>query len=78
MGPRSRRSFPSVHVYLSLICAYYLSFSFPPYATLFWACAVLVTASTVFIKQHNLVDIAGGILWAALAVSASQAIVSHL
>jgi membrane-associated phospholipid phosphatase len=77
-GAGTRRTFPSVHVYLSLICAYSLSAAFPSYDALFWALATLVALSTVLIKQHNLIDVLGGALWALIAVYLSQLIVSLL
>lgn len=73
-GESNNDVFPSTHVYLSTICGYYLAAAFPAYAVLAWLCAILIGSSTVFIKQHNLMDIAGGLLWASAAILAAQLI----
>jgi len=54
-------AFPSEHVYISAICAYFLSLGFPALGLWIWGIALLIVTSTVFTKQHYVVDIAGGI-----------------
>jgi membrane-associated phospholipid phosphatase len=60
--------FPSAHIYVTLIITYYLfqlNYSMLiPYATLF----ILIALSTIFTKQHYLIDIFGGVLFAVLAI----------
>ncbi len=77
-GEYNNDVFPSTHVYVSTICGYYLARAYPPYALLSWAAAVCIAASTVFIKQHNLMDIAGGLVWAATAILVAQSVLSLL
>ena len=71
-GERPRRSFPSVHAYLAFICAFYLSLAHPAFAAVLWGLAGLIAASTVFIRQHILIDLAGSVAFAALAISAAR------
>ena len=77
-GKYNNDVFPSTHVYISVICGYYLVRAFPSYALWFWIVAVCIAFSTVFIKQHNLMDIAGGLLWAATSIVAAQSILALL
>lgn len=68
-GPAN--TFPSSHVFLSLISGYYLSLVYPQWTALFWAWALVTASSTVFVKQHHFVDVIGGIFFALIAVMAS-------
>jgi membrane-associated phospholipid phosphatase len=61
-------AFPSSHVYISFLCAYYLGLAFPAVALLVWCLAILVMISTVLVRQHELIDILGGIAWALAAI----------
>ena len=70
-GAANNDVFPSTHVYLSTICGYYLISAFPSYALLTGVVAGLIAVSTIFIKQHNAMDIAGGVLWASTAILAA-------
>lgn len=54
--------FPSAHVFMSLICGHFISLAFPFYAGVTWLFAVLTILSTIFTKQHYVVDILGGII----------------
>lgn len=54
--------FPSAHVFITLICAYYLSVAHFTYSIQSWIFAVLIVLSTIFTKQHYVVDIIGGIV----------------
>jgi len=60
---------PSTHVYLALICGYYLASAFPTYALLVGALTALIAISTVFVKQHNVMDIGAGALFAFIAIT---------
>ena len=62
-------AFPSSHVYLSVVSGYFLAIAFPPLALLVWAIALCIAVSTVFVRQHELVDILGGLLWSSLSIA---------
>lgn len=62
-------AFPSSHVYISFLCAYYLGLAFPGFALAVWCLAILVMISTVLVRQHELIDILGGITWAVVAIA---------
>jgi membrane-associated phospholipid phosphatase len=53
--------FPSAHVFATLICWYFLVQIFPAYSLLVGLIGACIIASTVFIKQHYILDILGGI-----------------
>ncbi len=55
--------FPSAHVYATLICSYYLSILLPQYSIIIWSINFFICVSTVFIKQHYVLDILGGIIF---------------
>lgn len=57
--------FPSGHVFMSVICGYYLVEA--GYTWGGWV-AGLVVISTVLVKQHYVVDILGGLAWAAVGI----------
>jgi len=54
--------FPSGHVFNSLIASHFLSLEYSQYYLSILTFGVLVAASTVFVKQHYIVDIIGGIV----------------
>jgi membrane-associated phospholipid phosphatase len=62
-------AFPSSHVFLSLIAAYYLAYAFPLFALLICIVGACISVSTVFIRQHEVLDIAGGVFWAAGSIT---------
>jgi membrane-associated phospholipid phosphatase len=64
--------FPSLHVALSFIVAWGLIEDGRPWAplTALWAAAIAV--STMLVKQHCALDVAGGLLVAALSVRLSR------
>lgn len=68
-------NFPSSHVFVSLLCGHYLALAFPETALLTWAWALLVAASTVFVKQHYIADVFGGVVWTVAAITAAQLLV---
>lgn len=65
----SANAFPSSHVYLSVVSGYYLAAAFPVFGVLAWAVALCIAVSTVFVRQHELVDILGGAFWAAASIA---------
>jgi membrane-associated phospholipid phosphatase len=65
--------FPSAHVFVSLMCGYYLALTFPQYAAAAWLSAGIITLSTLFTKQHYIFDIPGGVLVFVLSVMAGNA-----
>jgi membrane-associated phospholipid phosphatase len=54
--------FPSAHIFGTLICSYFLTLVFPQQTILIWLINFLICISTVFVKQHYVLDIAGGII----------------
>lgn len=60
--------FPSAHVFATLICSYFLTLAFPQYLILIWSINFLICASTVFTKQHYVLDIGGGIIFFLISV----------
>ncbi len=71
---QENNTIPSSHVFYSLICSYFLMLAYPHVQLLFVVVGILISISTVFVKQHHLADILGGIVWAA----GSIAIASYL
>jgi membrane-associated phospholipid phosphatase len=60
--------FPSGHVFLSLICTYYLSLAVHNFVLVWIVLGISISISTIYTKQHYIVDIVGGILFALLAI----------
>ena len=54
--------FPSAHIFTTLICAYFLSITYPAQSLTVWISAFLIGISTVLIKQHYIMDVLGGII----------------
>lgn len=54
--------FPSAHVFVSLICGHFLSLAFPAAVLIIWPLVICIILSTVFIKQHYVIDILGGMV----------------
>lgn len=73
---RSCNAFPSSHVYLSVISGFFLAIAFPLFSIPIWIVTVLIAVSTVFVRQHELLDIAGGLLWAAVSIALAFAILA--
>lgn len=59
---------PSGHVYGSVIACYFLSLQLSGMTFLFTLLAVLITLSTLFTKQHYLVDMLAGLMLSVLAI----------
>lgn len=74
-GKNNNDVFPSTHVYLATICSYYLAATFPMFALAIWSAGFFIAISTVFIKQHNVMDIAGGLVWATVAIMVARMVV---
>ncbi len=66
-GPHAN-AFPSAHVFASVISSLYLSMAFPGFSALAWFVGSVIALSTLFTKQHHVLDFAGGIAWAAASV----------
>ncbi len=61
---RLHNAFPSSHAYTTMLLVFFW-WNWRPRLRMVWAAiAVLVLLSTLFVRQHNLVDPLGGILWA--------------
>lgn len=60
---------PSAHVFHALVIGYFSSRLWTDWGLLIYGWVALIIASTVLIKQHYLVDILGGMLVAAIALS---------
>lgn len=67
-------AFPSAHVFGSFITSYYLALAYPDLALVWWIAGFFIALSTVFVKQHNLLDVIGGLAWALGALVLVQAI----
>jgi membrane-associated phospholipid phosphatase len=61
--------FPSTHVSLSLISGAYWIKQAPHSKVYITVFVVLVAASTLFVKQHYIVDVAGGAILGLLSIS---------
>lgn len=68
-------TFPSSHVLISLTMSYFLAAAFPPYAWLIWLIGAFIAVSTLFVKQHYLVDVIGGAAFAIVAIYAAGLII---
>lgn len=64
--------FPSAHVFVSLLCGYFLYLQFPSALLAIGVVTFFIVISTVFTKQHYFVDILGG-----LAVSILAVLITH-
>lgn len=65
---RDTNGFPSAHVFTSLICAYYLTTAFPGYSVISWLIGLLIAISTIFTKQHYVLDLLGGFIVFVLSI----------
>ncbi len=61
--------FPSLHVAHAAGCLYWSASFFPAFTAAFAALAVAIILSTMFIKQHAVADVAGGLVLVAAAFS---------
>lgn len=58
---KDTNGFPSGHVFNSLLASHFLSLQYPQYSMALLTLGVLIAASTVFVKQHYIIDVIGGI-----------------
>jgi membrane-associated phospholipid phosphatase len=61
---RVNNAFPSGHTYNSVLIALYWSRWYPRRRWLWWAITATILLSTLFTRQHNLLDLIGGIAFA--------------
>ena len=66
---QENNTIPSSHVFYALICSYYLALTFAEIALFFAVVGILISVSTVLVKQHHVADILGGILWDVVSIS---------
>lgn len=59
--------FPSNHVAYSIVASIYLTTIFPQFWLLVWLVFALISISTIFIKQHYIIDIPAGLVVGVLA-----------
>ena len=67
-------NFPSLHVSLNGFAALIFAEKLPKFKWLFAVLFVLIASSTLFVKQHMLADVVGGIVVAGLAYAAYKAL----
>lgn len=65
---------PSSHVFTSLISSYYLATFSPSNFFLIYAVGTLISLSTIFTKQHYIVDVLVGVIWAIISIYIGQMI----
>ncbi len=61
--------FPSMHVFLSTISSYYLCLNFSSFIVPIVTVCTLIAISTVYVKQHYIIDIAGGVIIGFLSIT---------
>lgn len=61
-------TFPSSHVLISVIMSYFLALAYPGWAVAIWSAGILVALSTMFVRQHYVVDVVGGAGMAIVAI----------
>lgn len=59
---------PSAHAFHAVIVSYFLANQLPAWAGVIYVWAGLILASTVLVKQHYFLDLAAGILLAAIVI----------
>ena len=64
--------FPSAHIFATLICSYYLLLAFPTFSITISIICLLISISTVFVKQHYVLDILGGLMTFLLSIFAAS------
>lgn len=60
--------FPSAHVYATLITSWFLWLSFPQFWPIWFVAGLVISLSTIFTKQHYLIDLVGGVFWTVMTV----------
>ena len=66
---RAYNAFPSGHTYTSLLILFYWWIWQPRLRCLWLAIVMVILLSTLFTRQHYLVDLLGGLLWAGVGFS---------
>lgn len=66
---------PSAHVFHTLVASYFLALAYQSLWPLFLLVSILISLSVIFTKQHNVVDIFGGILSFSLCILLVEAII---
>ena len=74
---QENNTFPSSHVFYAVICSYFLILAYPAFALLFAILGVLISVSTVLVKQHHAADIVGGIIWAVGSIVIANFLIGH-
>jgi len=64
--------FPSAHIFATLICSYFLFLVFPQYSIFIWFINFLICISTIFVKQHYVLDFFGGLINFGLSIIISS------
>jgi len=60
--------FPSAHVFHTIIISYFLAMYISGASLIILITSILILASTVFTKQHYVVDVIGGIIWSVVSL----------
>lgn len=60
---KRQNAFPSSHVFTALLSAHFLSLTHPTLAAVWWCLGGLIGVSTLFMKQHYVIDVVVGIFW---------------
>jgi len=66
---------PSMHVFDSLIGGFFLAAVFPVWQSPILAISLLIAISTIFTKQHYLVDFFGGLILAIFSIYLSEILI---
>lgn len=69
---KRRNAFPSSHVFTSLISAWYLSLQYPHLMPAWIIIASFIAISTLFMKQHYVIDVVVGVFWVASSIFLAQ------
>ncbi len=70
--------FPSAHIFVTLLCGYYLSYAFPLFIVPLWLCVSTVVLSVLFTKQHYIIDIPGGGIVAFISICLVKIIIPFI
>jgi membrane-associated phospholipid phosphatase len=73
-----RNAFPSSHVFTSLISVWYLSLQYPHMIAVWCVIGGLIAISTLFMKQHYIIDVVVGIFWVASSIFLAQSFLALL
>lgn len=66
--------FPSSHVFYAILFSFYFSLALPAWTPLFITIGCFIAISTVLVKQHRVIDIFGGVVWAIAAIMIARII----